>query len=91
MSAVGDYLTSDVCYALMGDTQQGTAYAVEVKDLYRGVTFWSTIIVAHRPTVYRTLEEARKKKSYIRSYDRKWRTTPRQTRIVKITVTREII
>lgn len=91
MSAVVDYLTSDICDALEGDRDQGTAYAVEVLRHNHYGDWWGVIMVARKPTVYRTLEEARKKKSYIRSYDRKWRAVPRTTRIVKITVTREII
>lgn len=93
MSTTGDYLTEDLhevfrSYRSLPVT--GEAWAVEVEIGRPGRKVWSTILIAHQPSVYRTLAEAKRKRAYLRRYDRRtWPNQIRPSRIIKITVTRE--
>lgn len=93
--ALGDYLTSDIADAITGryGRSDGTAYALEMDlGFLRGNHgHWATVLIAGRPSTYRTLTEAKKKRAYLRQFDRRtWGPdNVRPTRIIKITVTRE--
>lgn len=94
MSTLGDYLTNDLheVFAHYADLPAtGEAWALEVEIGHPGRQFWSTIVIAHQSSVYRTLAEARRKRSYLRQYDRRTWGAPRPTRIVKVTFSREIV
>lgn len=94
MGTLGDYLTEDLheVFAHYVDLPVvREAWALEVEIGRPGREFWSTILVAHQSSVYRTLAEARRRRSYLRAYDKRTRGKPRPSRIVKITFGREII
>jgi hypothetical protein len=93
---MGDYITPDL-HEVFGGWQEldtpavGEAWAVEVEMGRPGRKFWTTVLVGGRPTVRRTLPEARRLRSYLRAYDKRTFTTPRPIRIVKITMSREVV
>lgn len=69
-----------------------SGYALEVESRrYPGQ--WSTLMIAGSESVYATLETARKRRSYLRQFDRRtWGPSGiRNSRIVKITVSREVV
>lgn len=69
-----------------------SGYALEVESRrYPGQ--WSTVLIAGSESVYATLETARKRRSYLRQFDRRtWGPSGiRNSRIVKITVSREVV
>lgn len=69
-----------------------TGYALEVESRpYPGQ--WSMVMIGGYESIYVTLETARKRRSYLRQFDRRtWGESGiRNSRIVKITVAREIV
>jgi hypothetical protein len=91
---ITDYLTTDLheVFAHYNDPPvTGEAWALEVQVGRPGRKFWSTVHIAHQSSVYRTLAEAKRKRSYLRQFDRRTWGEARESRIVKITITREIV
>jgi hypothetical protein len=85
-------LHSGITGHYMPDSVTVTGYALQVESrTYRGS--WATIIIGGRESVYATLETARKRRSYLRQFDRRtWgESNIRNSRIVKITVSREVV
>lgn len=95
MTTLGDYLTEDIheaCGYWVPLPATAHAWAVEAQlGPKRGEQFWTTVLIAHRPSTYRTLEEARKKASYLRSFYKKNYVNPPEVRIIKITFSRELV
>lgn len=91
---ITNYLTTDlheVFADYAGLPATGEAWALEIEVGRPGRKFWSTVHIAHQSSVYRTLAEAKRKRSYLRQFDRRTWGKVRESRIVKITITREIV